>query len=59
MMDRLDYLRERRDELAAIHASLGPTHQGWSLCDCSLAKLLRERAGEIAKIVNGRDKKKF
>lgn len=44
-------LRERVEELSAIHASLGHPI-GWANCECALAKLLRLRSDEIGGLLD-------
>lgn len=42
--ERLEAMRDRMEELSAIHASLPDGHMGWANCHCSLAQLLRKRS---------------
>jgi hypothetical protein len=58
----IKHLRERVAELSAVHASFGIRksesslvsfengHKGWAVCECSLARLLREYSERIGKL---------
>ncbi len=57
---KIQQLRERVSELSSVHASLGDfprgnmlhgSHVGWSSCQCSLARLLREYSEKIEKLM--------